>query len=186
MFSKLLSCLVLIGLLHASGAQAHHSFAAEFSYDEFGTIEGEVIEVLFVNPHARFFVAVINEAGEEEIWDTQTSSSVGLTRFEALVAIFPGKQISCQSVDDPSGIIRVAVIEGFKQRLVDSGREIQRALAVQPGKPGIIKGLERWCRRIRHTGDWPDLRPFPFRQGDICACRTRHQEQRRREETRGS
>jgi hypothetical protein len=81
MFSKLLSCLVLIGLLHASGAQAHHSFAAEFSYDEFGTIEGEVIEVLFVNPHARFFVAVINEAGEEEIWDTQTSSSVGLTRF---------------------------------------------------------------------------------------------------------
>ena len=81
MFSKLLSCLVLIGLLHASGAQAHHSFAAEFSYDEFGTIEGEVIEVLFVNPHARFFVAVINEAGKEEIWDTQTSSSVGLTRF---------------------------------------------------------------------------------------------------------
>ncbi len=81
MYSKLLPCLALLGFLHTSHAQAHHSFAAEFSYDDFGTIEGEVIEVLFVNPHARFFVAVINENDEEEIWDTQTSSSVGLTRF---------------------------------------------------------------------------------------------------------
>lgn len=81
MSGKFMLCLALFGLMHASHLSAHHSFAAEFSYDLDGTIEGEVIEVLFVNPHARFFVAVINEAGEEEIWDTQTSSSVGLTRF---------------------------------------------------------------------------------------------------------
>lgn len=73
--------LALTGVLLTPRLFAHHSFAAEFSYEENGAIEGEVIEVLFVNPHARFFVAVINEAGEEEIWDTQTSSSVGLTRF---------------------------------------------------------------------------------------------------------
>jgi len=78
-------CLSLIGLffalLYAPVGMAHHSFAAEFSYEDSGTIEGEVIEVLFVNPHARFFVAVTKAGGEEEIWDTQTSSSVGLTRF---------------------------------------------------------------------------------------------------------
>ena len=34
-------------------ARAHHSFAAEFSYDDTGTITGTVVEVLFVNPHAR-------------------------------------------------------------------------------------------------------------------------------------
>lgn len=62
-------------------ALAHHSFAAEFDYDAMGTIEGEVIEVLFVNPHVRYFVAVIDAEGNEAIWDTQTSSVSALTRY---------------------------------------------------------------------------------------------------------
>jgi hypothetical protein len=65
----------------ASSAHAHHSFAAEFDYDLTGTIEGEVIEVLFVNPHARYFIAVIDDSGNEQIWDTQTMSTSALTRF---------------------------------------------------------------------------------------------------------
>jgi hypothetical protein len=60
---------------------AHHSFAAEFDYDAMGTIEGEVIEVLFVNPHVRYFVAVVDAAGNEVIWDTQTSSVNTLLRY---------------------------------------------------------------------------------------------------------
>jgi hypothetical protein len=65
----------------ATIAQAHHSFAAEFDYDAMGTIEGEVIEVLFVNPHVRYFVAVVDAEGNEAIWDTQTSSVSALTRY---------------------------------------------------------------------------------------------------------
>lgn len=61
-------------------AQAHHSFAAEFSYEQTGTIEGELIEVLFVNPHARFFVAVTDDDGNEVVWDAQTRSTSALTR----------------------------------------------------------------------------------------------------------
>ena len=60
--------------------QAHHSFAAEFDNDLTGMIEGEVIEALFVNPHARYFVAVINADGKEEIWDAQTRSPSALSR----------------------------------------------------------------------------------------------------------
>jgi hypothetical protein len=55
-------------------AQAHHSFAAEFSYDEAGTITGEVVEVLYVNPHARYFIAIKDESGNEILWDAQTRS----------------------------------------------------------------------------------------------------------------
>jgi hypothetical protein len=62
-------------------AEAHHSFAAEFDYDATGTIEGEVIEVLFVNPHVRYFVAVLDANGNETIWDTQTSSVSAVTRY---------------------------------------------------------------------------------------------------------
>ena len=53
---------------------AHHSFAAEFSYEESGTITGAVVEVLFVNPHARYFVAIKDEEGKETLWDAQTRS----------------------------------------------------------------------------------------------------------------
>jgi len=60
--------------LVASPSRAHHSFAAEFSYDVTGTITGEVVEVLFVNPHARYFISIKDEAGKEKLWDAQTRS----------------------------------------------------------------------------------------------------------------
>jgi len=75
----LMALLPLCVLGHNSFA--HHSFAAEFDYDATGSIQGEVIEVLFANPHARYFVAVVDENGEEVIWDTQTMSVSALTRF---------------------------------------------------------------------------------------------------------
>ena len=67
-------------MMIAGRAVAHHSFAAEFSYDLFGVREGEVVEVHYVNPHTRVFVAVTNENGEEEIWDAQTHAVSVLLR----------------------------------------------------------------------------------------------------------
>ena len=66
--------VVVIALLSASPSHAHHSFAAEFSYEDSGTITGEVVEVLFVNPHARYFIATKDESGREKLWDAQTRS----------------------------------------------------------------------------------------------------------------
>lgn len=68
-------------LVPGSHLRAHHSFAAEFDYDRMGDVEGEIIEVLFVNPHARYFVAVTNEDGSEVIWDAQSRSPSALTRI---------------------------------------------------------------------------------------------------------
>ena len=66
-------CLAMIGISNfATNAAAHHSFAAEFSYELFGSREGEVVEVHFVNPHAQVFFAVKNEDGVEQIWNAQT------------------------------------------------------------------------------------------------------------------
>jgi len=78
-FLWLAPCL-LLPVLHGA-AQAHHSFAAEFDYERLGDIEGEVIEVLFVNPHARYFIAVTDASGNEVIWDAQTRSPSALTRI---------------------------------------------------------------------------------------------------------
>ena len=77
----LIHCLTMTGLITcAAGAAAHHSFAAEFSYELFGSREGEVVEVHFVNPHAHIFFAIKNDNGEEEIWDAQSSTPRNLLR----------------------------------------------------------------------------------------------------------
>ena len=65
---------VAFAALSAAPSYAHHSFAAEFSYEDSGTITGEVVEVLFVNPHARYFIAIKDAAGQEKLWDAQTRS----------------------------------------------------------------------------------------------------------------
>ena len=74
-------CLAMIGIsTFATNAAAHHSFAAEFSYELFGSREGKVVEVHFVNPHAHIFFAVKNDNGEEEIWNAQSSTPQNLLR----------------------------------------------------------------------------------------------------------
>lgn len=72
---------IVVAALCSPNVEAHHSFAAEFSYELTGTIAGEVIEALFVNPHVRYFVAVEDENGNEVIWDAQTRSPSALVRI---------------------------------------------------------------------------------------------------------
>lgn len=59
---------------------AHHSYAAEFDRNAPTTIEGIVTEVWFRNPHVRYYIKVVDENGEEVIWDTRGLSPVKLVR----------------------------------------------------------------------------------------------------------
>jgi hypothetical protein len=81
MTNRLFALLALAALLYAPTSMAHHSFAAEFDYDLTGTIEGEVVEVLYVNPHARYFVEVEDGAGNRVLWDAQSRSPSALQRI---------------------------------------------------------------------------------------------------------
>ena len=68
-------CLAVIGIsTFATNVAAHHSFAAEFSYELLGTRQGEIVELHFVNPHVHIFFTVKTDSGEEEIWDAQSSA----------------------------------------------------------------------------------------------------------------
>jgi len=66
--------LLAVAAFGSLPAGAHHSFAAEFSYDKSGTISGKVVEALYVNPHAHYVVAIKNDSGKEVLWDAQTRS----------------------------------------------------------------------------------------------------------------
>ncbi len=72
--------LSLVLLLFAASSVAHHSYVAEFDGESPATIEGIVKEVWFKNPHIRYYVSVIDEDGEEVIYDTRGLSPVKLVR----------------------------------------------------------------------------------------------------------
>ena len=76
--SLLMAAMFMLAI--AGTACAHHSYAAEFDRNAPATIEGVVTEVWFRNPHVRYYVSVVDDDGNEVIWDTRGLSPVKLVR----------------------------------------------------------------------------------------------------------
>ncbi len=57
---------------------AHHSTA--FYSDEVAEIEGELVGVKWRNPHVTWQLKVINNAGEQELWNLEAASTYPLKR----------------------------------------------------------------------------------------------------------
>jgi hypothetical protein len=70
-----------LGLLLASmPALAHHSFAAEYDAAKPVTLKGTVTKVEWMNPHARFYIDVKDDAGKVTNWEFELGSPNGLMR----------------------------------------------------------------------------------------------------------
>jgi len=76
-----LATAALLTLAATIPAVAHHSFAAEFDRSKMVTLTGTVTKLAWVNPHARFYIDVKDEAtGKVNNWDWELSSPNGLMR----------------------------------------------------------------------------------------------------------
>jgi hypothetical protein len=53
------------------GAQAHHSFAAEFDIEKPVQLQGKVTEVEFMNPHSWIHIEVTDASGETAEWEIE-------------------------------------------------------------------------------------------------------------------
>jgi hypothetical protein len=80
---KIRSVVVLAGTMMAlavAPAFAHHSFAAEYDSTKPVTLKGTVTKMEWMNPHARFYVDVKDEAGKVTNWELELGSPNGLMR----------------------------------------------------------------------------------------------------------
>jgi hypothetical protein len=74
----------MLGLAAAScvfftvDSHAHHSFAANFYFDQVTEIEGEVVAVRWRNPHVEFDVEGIDDDGLQHRWTAETYALSGL------------------------------------------------------------------------------------------------------------
>jgi len=71
--------LCVLGLL-PSLAAAHHAFRGVYDFSTSNTIEGAVVTLELVNPHARLYLDVTTLAGETERWLVEGPGKLSLAR----------------------------------------------------------------------------------------------------------
>ncbi len=77
------SPIVLVMLIIVAGAlpvDAHHSFSAEFDIDQPIQLRGEVIRMVFTNPHSYIYINVTTDSGEIQEWAIEGGAPNALIR----------------------------------------------------------------------------------------------------------
>ena len=101
-------------VLAAAPSQAHHAFSAEFDADLPIRLQGRIVQVDWINPHAWVHVAHRKEDGSTEVWQLEagtpnTLMRRGMTRklllpgTEVVVRGYQSKDRNCTPICSGSG-----------------------------------------------------------------------------------
>jgi len=71
---------VLLGVLLAAPAHAHHAFATEFDMNRQVELRGKVTKVELINPHSWIHIEVVDDSGKAVTWMVEGGSPNALVR----------------------------------------------------------------------------------------------------------
>jgi hypothetical protein len=77
---ELLALALTAGLILGGRANAHHSVAATYITDKKMTIEGNVIEFMYANPHSFVKVEALDDKGHVQNWAVEWGGVLRLSR----------------------------------------------------------------------------------------------------------
>ena len=77
---KLFLLLAAAAIMAIVPAYAHHSFAATYFEDKTQSIEGDLVQFLFRNPHSFVHVEAKNEKGDVIRWSVEWGAGLQLNR----------------------------------------------------------------------------------------------------------
>jgi hypothetical protein len=147
--------------LLSPGVLAHHSVAAWFDQTQTQEIEGVVTQIRWENPHVRFFMRAPNATGEEVIFEIETLSMSGISRWGVTADLLAvGDRLRVYGSPSRRGLNNIFV----RNVLLPSGRELVfggearysqdtlRGSEVRSVREGVAAAPERGIFRVWSTG----------------------------------
>jgi DNA/RNA endonuclease YhcR with UshA esterase domain len=77
---RMLALLTIGATLGVGVASAHHSFAATYFVDREVTVEGELTQFLYRNPHSFVKLTAKDEKGEAQVWSIEWGGGAQLAQ----------------------------------------------------------------------------------------------------------
>jgi len=100
------SALVAL-LFSASAALAHHAFAAEFDINQPVKLQGKVLKMEWINPHAWIHVDVTGADGKTVTWMVEGGSpNILLRRGFTKDSLLPGTEVTVEGYRAKNGDFR--------------------------------------------------------------------------------
>jgi uncharacterized protein DUF6152 len=78
--NTVVSCALLMGLMAALGASAHHSVQSQFDIHKTVTVSGTVAKIEWINPHSYLTLNVKDASGSMQKWAFELGGAGALRR----------------------------------------------------------------------------------------------------------
>ena len=134
-----LAALLLGFCMVSATVFAHHGFAGRYDEEHPITLDGVVIELQFINPHAAVLFQVRDENGKVVRWSGYLGSATSLNKSEGWTknTLKPGDRITIIGARAINGAPDMLLSNESRITMTDTGEEIKNSLGTGIGQRGF-------------------------------------------------